>query len=139
MNNRIIVLNSPVNFIDPDGRFSFFHHGNWGGPGWAAGGWNSEAGLTKQDFQVPAIDARDACYKGHDKCIWKATQKGGSCGNTVSDQIESCDYALASCLKKISPFDPSFWVTIKGSEIDKLIPVTMEAEIVFEFLAPWYH
>jgi RHS repeat-associated protein len=56
----------------PEGHSGFYHYGNWGGPGWANGGWNYEDDPQPEpgslDY-VPPIDERDACYEKHDRCI----------------------------------------------------------------------
>ena len=41
-------------------------HGNWCGPGWTAGQWKDASELTKEDYDVPAIDALDQVCKDHD-------------------------------------------------------------------------
>lgn len=66
---------------------SFHHYGNWGGPGYAAGGYVKETELTLEDFNFPVKDARDACYRDHDKCIWE------------KHDIKECDHKAASCLR----------------------------------------
>jgi hypothetical protein len=38
--------------------------GNWGGPGWSAGRWCNDPGMT--DWDVPAIDDMDMLCKRHD-------------------------------------------------------------------------
>ncbi len=101
------VQNDPINWIDPNRLFQW--HGNWGGPGWTAGQEQPEANLTPVDLTVPAIDARDACYKQHDICI-----------NKNSCNIKNCDHELASCLRRLSPFTRDFWITSQGYPINAL-------------------
>lgn len=42
----------------------FPRYGNWGAPGWSAGGWNNDPALT--DWSVAAVDDMDAAFKRHD-------------------------------------------------------------------------
>ena len=86
----------------PRGHKGFHHYGNWGGPGWANGGWNSEDGLLPpyNESKKP-VDARDRCYKDHDYCI-AACVTGEDCPcpedkKKASDCIEKCDHELAAC------------------------------------------
>jgi RHS repeat-associated protein len=104
-NVYIYTGNNPINWTDPSGLFRW--HGNWGGPGWTAGQFKPESQLTPSDMKVPAIDDRDACYRGHDICI-----RNNSCG------IKSCDHELASCLRNVSPFNANFWITSQGYPVD---------------------
>lgn len=91
--------NSPAYTTDRLGLSGTFHwYGNWGGPGWANGGWNPESGPLPNpgdpDYRPP-LDDRDRCYEGHDRCI----NACGPCENQAqSDCIEGCDYVLAGCL-----------------------------------------
>ena len=39
-------------------------YGNWGGPGWSGGEWQSDTNLTKWD--VKPIDNMDAMFRDHD-------------------------------------------------------------------------
>jgi len=88
----------------PKGHKGFHHYGNWGGPGWADGGWNSENGLLPPyNESTPPVDERDKCYKDHDYCIAECVT-GEDCPcpedkKKVSDCIEKCDHALADCLR----------------------------------------
>jgi hypothetical protein len=66
-----------------------------------------EAQLTPADLKVPAIGARDECYKQHDMCIWR-----DPC------HIKICDNALASCLRTVSPLDLDSWITSEGYPLD---------------------
>ena len=97
------VQNSPVSDFDLNGLLSFHWYGNWGGPGWANGGWNPEDGPLPDpgdpDY-VPPIDERDACYEGHDRCIHGCPN--GPCPDdrkARSNCMEGCDHALAQCLR----------------------------------------
>jgi RHS repeat-associated protein len=114
-------LNNPVSWIDPFGLLKFRWHGNWGGPGWSAGQYKPESQLMPEDFEVPARDARDECYKEHDKCIWNCHRKQDkNCpdNSALSDCIEGCDHKLGNCLWKIPPWDKSWWRTSEGWWID---------------------
>jgi integrase/recombinase XerD len=83
---------------------SFHHYGNWGGPGWANGGWNSEDGLLPPyDESLAPKDDRDRCYKDHDyeiaDCV---TGKDCPCPEDkkkASDCIKQADHKLANCLR----------------------------------------
>ncbi len=136
--------NNPIKRIDPYGLLSFKWHGNWGGPGWAAGQYIAESDLSYQDFfQVPALDERDRCYRYHDMCIWAAIKnsKKNNCSNSqdLSDAIESCDHRLADCLRYISPFKLCFWYRHVGDDTSGLLPATVEAELIFDGVAPIIH
>ena len=81
----------------PKGHKGFHHYGNWGGPGWANGGWNREADdlppLPEDPFNppegsdfVPPVNNRDMCYVAHDYCINKCPsepQLPDGCGNPL--------------------------------------------------------
>ena len=77
---------------------SFRHYENWGGPGWANGGWNPEDGEIPEpgdEDYVPPTDERDACYEAHDRCINRCPD----CPEEAnSDCIEDCDVELSDCL-----------------------------------------
>lgn len=106
-NLYVFVYNSPANDFDRNGLLPFHWYGNWGGPSWANGGWNSEDGSLPDpgdsDYVSP-IDERDACYEAHDRCI-------NRCPSSVSDNpcyenkgarsdcVEACDHDLAQCLR----------------------------------------
>jgi hypothetical protein len=78
---------------------AFHHYGNWGGPGWANGGWNPEDGFLPLPgdprYKAP-VDKRDACYEGHDRCI-NGCPKCPIKEN--AECIQACDYKLAACLR----------------------------------------
>lgn len=86
----------------PENHEGFHHYGNWGGAGWANGGWNYEScPLPKPcdpDYKPP-VDDRDACYEEHDRCI-------NPCPAPTNDPrgatkcIRNCDHKLADCLRK---------------------------------------
>jgi hypothetical protein len=100
LNLYAYVDNDPVNLIDPLG-LKFRWHGNWGGPGWANGGWNPESGPLPDpgdpDY-VPPTDEQDACYEKHDRCIHDCPP----CPKKVNSKcIEDCDHKLHRCLNKI--------------------------------------
>jgi RHS repeat-associated protein len=88
----------------PPGHKGFHHYGNWGGPGWANGGWNYEDGMLPPfDESAPHTDERDLCYKHHDYDIAKC-ETGEDCPcpedkKKVSDCIEEADKKLADCLR----------------------------------------
>jgi len=98
----------------PPGHKGFHHYGNWGGPGWANGGWNSEDGLLPPyDESLAPKDDRDRCYKDHDyeiaDCV---TGKDCPCPEDkkkVSDCIEKADHKLANCLRDAGVRGPEPW------------------------------
>ena len=112
----------------------FYWHGNWGGPGWAAGRWVAESNLSDADRSVPAKDRRDACYKNHDFCVRDCSIP---CQNEVgTNKCRNCDYSLATCLRRIPPWDPSYW----GSDLTARYwtPFTAISESVwFDTLIPY--
>ena len=119
MNLYQAVGNNPVNFNDPLGLIRW--HGNWGGPNWTAGQDKAEAELTPEDERLPALDVRDACYKSHDISI-----RHDPC------HIRKHDHALARCLRNISPFETSFWMT------DQWMPVNVFRESIgFDTFIPY--
>lgn len=127
VNTYSYVGGNPVSKIDPLGLMDFHWHGNWGGPGWGAGKYIPESRLTPKDFNVPALDSRDACYKEHDRCINRAQCKNP--GNSITH----CDHALASCLRTIPPWRPEYWFT------DQWYPYNSSQEsIFFDTLIPWF-
>lgn len=101
----------------PESPASAFHHyGNWGGPGWASGGWRPEDGpLPKPGepgYNAP-VDARDICYQEHDYGI-------NDCPKCPKDKyrkcIQGCDHKLADCLRRAEVRGPEPWA------FDTLIP-----------------
>lgn len=97
---------SNVEFPDPDAGTprpgDFHHYGNWGGRGWANGGWNPETGDLPgpgdPGYNAP-IDARDACYEAHDRCI-------SGCPKCPEEALRecvagTCDPQLSSCLSEV--------------------------------------
>jgi len=101
LNLYAYVGNSPNNRTDPFGLLDFRYHGKWGGPGWANGGWNSESGSlpsTSDPNYVPPIDAEDACYEQHDRCVHDCPL----CPKSASSEcIERCDLNLHFCLNNL--------------------------------------
>ncbi len=97
---------------------TFRHHGNWGGPGWANGGWNLEDGHLPSPGDADYVEPegeRDACYEKHDRCI-------NVCPDCPeddrSDCIEDCDHDLADCLYDLN--NPLLWP--EAFLFDTLIP-----------------
>jgi len=145
------VQSNPINFIDPMGLLQFKYHGNWGGPGWAAGKEVKEAMLTKMDFDtVRATDDRDECYKGHDMCIWECyndMREEISCqeGWSLSNCIEDCDHVAGNCLLKIGPWQTCFWVTDRGNNEDGSqrlglpVPTPLEAGLFHTLIPIFIH
>ncbi len=81
---------------------SFWHYGNWGGPGWVNDDWGYESDPfpRKGDlgYKEP-IDARDNCYYYHDTCINDCYKMKCPTKTKMSDCVRACDHALASCLR----------------------------------------
>jgi RHS repeat-associated protein len=78
----------------------FHHYGNWGGPGWANGGWNSESGPLPDPGSpryVPPIDERDKCYEQHDRCIHNCPTSP----NHGNGRVRQCDHELHDCLNNL--------------------------------------
>lgn len=108
-NTPAINLPSPYGFPRPG---DFRHHGNWGGPGWAAGRYIPEGDLKESDFKVFHTDDRDLCYKNHDRCIWECHRDlCNKNDDKLNKCIRSCDYKLSICLYKIPRYNPSFYMT----------------------------
>jgi RHS repeat-associated protein len=108
------VFNNPVVFVDllglqtpgpaptPTPAPPGFHwYGNWGGPGWANGGWNRESGPLPNRGDpnyVTPIDERDRCYEQHDRCIHNSPSSpdhGNGC-------VRQCDHELHDCLNRLT-------------------------------------
>ena len=122
----------------PSDHRGFHHYGNWGGPGWANGGWNYESDPQPKPGDLgynPPWDARDACYEQHDRCISNCpdpnnyqkcppgrgsasqnAKRSAAAENAHSDCVESCDHQLASCLRKAG------YRGIESFMFDTLIP-----------------
>jgi RHS repeat-associated protein len=141
------VSNKPLELVDPFGLLGFRHHGNWGGPGWAAGREISESDLTEEHFSaVPATDDRDECYRGHDRCIWEEYQRQGDCldEKELSDAIEKCDHKLGNCLLSIPPWKLCHWVTdrgnnSKGEPMGIPLPAPVEAAMFHSAIPVFVH
>jgi len=104
LNTYLYALNSPANYFDPLGLFSFRWYGKWGGPGWASGSKRSESSRdlprkpSDEGYEEPE-DVRDNCYYGHDTCLNSCTY---ICNPSSRSQCRiSCDFALSSCLKNL--------------------------------------
>jgi RHS repeat-associated protein len=99
------VDNNVIDYIDPVGLLNFHWHGNYGGPGWSNGGWNSETDPNlpqpNQNGYVPPVpgDEEDACYQAHDYCIKNIGN--GSCPAPGSHPIRKCDAKLHQCLNNM--------------------------------------
>jgi RHS repeat-associated protein len=98
------VSNNPANYTDPQGLLSFRWYGNWGGPGWASGGWMNESdpNLPRNPGDPgynPPRDQRDNCYYGHDTCLNGCTY---ICNPSDRSNCRvQCDYNLSSCLQRL--------------------------------------
>jgi RHS repeat-associated protein len=98
------VSNNPSNYTDPQGLLRFRWYGNWGGPGWASGGWQNESDpklpRTPSDPGYnPPRDQRDACYYGHDTCLNGCTY---ICNPDQRSKCRvQCDYSLSNCLQSL--------------------------------------
>jgi len=98
-NSYAYVDGDSLNNSDPEGLWgSFFKwYGNWGGPGWASGGWRSESGPIpgpgQPGYHAP-IDAQDACYMLHDLCIHDIQM----CTIRGNPYVRQCDIRLHYCL-----------------------------------------
>lgn len=102
-----------------NGRADFRFHGNWGGPGWANGGWGSESGplpaVDDPQYVLPK-DPEDPCYEQHDRCIHDCPtcpSKGNAC-------VKNCDARLADCLWALP--SKSLRVRITAGLFDSFIP-----------------
>jgi RHS repeat-associated protein len=101
----------------PDGGFRY--HGNWGGPGWANGGWNPESGLLPRAGSrgyVPPTDPEDSCYEGHDRCIHDCPQ----CPTHGNGCVRECDCKLVICLGRLA--HQSFRIQATAWAFDTFIP-----------------
>lgn len=101
----------------PDSGFRY--HGNWGGPGWANGGWNPESGLLARPggrAYVPPVDPEDSCYEGHDRCIHDCP----GCPSHGNSCVRECDRKLVVCLGRL--VHPSFRIQATAWAFDTFIP-----------------
>jgi RHS repeat-associated protein len=123
--------NHPPSYYQPTviraapGDGAFHHHGNWGGPGWAAGKWIPERYLKESDFDVKPRDARDKCYWGHDKCIWQCYQDPCKNEEQLLACVRACDRELSACLHSLPMSSPHYWVTDQG------LPFSAESDANF--------
>jgi RHS repeat-associated protein len=79
----------------------FRWYGEWGGPGWASGGWRPEIGTIPAPGQfgyAGPIDAQDTCYMHHDMCLHDNTECPVAHGNLY---VHECDYRLRDCLNAL--------------------------------------
>jgi RHS repeat-associated protein len=98
----------PLDDVDPLGLQAFKFYGNWGGPGWANGEWRSEGNTLPSPGDAnyrPPIDAQDACYEGHDRCISRAVKARATLmcrkprtAKPKLNPIQVCDVRLSRCL-----------------------------------------
>jgi RHS repeat-associated protein len=104
----------------PPGAPGFHHYGNWGGPGWANGGWNSEDNLLPPyDESKKPVDKRDKCYKEHDYEIAACAGDDCPCSEDkqkASDCIEKADHKLSRCLENAGAGGVESWA------FDTIIP-----------------
>jgi RHS repeat-associated protein len=109
------VGNGPVGRVDPSGLLSFWWHGNWGGQGWCNGSWRPESGLPipapGAPGYKPPVDARDACYEKHDRCINRSHTVHGCYSRPA---VVICDKALAACLRAVGHGGIESWCFDNG-------------------------
>jgi RHS repeat-associated protein len=115
------VMNNPAKYIDefglcttpPWSSLDNFHwYGNWGGPGWASGGWNSESNVnmprnpSNPNYKEP-INKRDRCYYGHDTCLNDCTY---ICNPDARKNCRvECDKKLSNCLQNLPKSYTKTW------------------------------
>jgi RHS repeat-associated protein len=105
----------------PSGWFHWF--GNWGGPGWANGGWRSENDYLPKPGDLdykPPTGPRDSCYEQHDRCIHKCNEDDCKFKKFQSSKeycVRGCDHELATCLRKVSP-----WLQFEAAGFDTIVP-----------------
>jgi hypothetical protein len=102
----------------PPKEGDFYHYGNWGGNGWANGGWNPESGPLPNPGDPgykPPIDARDACYETHDRNIHACPPltPDGRVTPERSKCLVRADKRLHDCLRRLPadtiPFNVLIW------------------------------
>ena len=91
---------------------NFHWYGNWGGPGWASGGWNSESNVnmprnpSNPNYKEP-INKRDRCYYGHDTCLNDCTY---ICNPDARKNCRvECDKKLSNCLQNLPKSYTKTW------------------------------
>lgn len=106
-------------FYYHQGRFDFSYHGNWGGPGWANSRWLPESGplpASDSPSYYPPVDAEDACYEQHDRCIHSCP----TCPTRGNGCVRGCDTSLSFCLWRLP--HKSLRVRITAGLFDTFIP-----------------
>jgi RHS repeat-associated protein len=104
------VDGDPLASVDVSGLEQFHYYGNWGGPGWANGQKLNEGTdylpRPGDPSYRPPIDAQDACYESHDRCInrsdWQPGVKACMVRGAHGDQgVRMCDAKLSRCLSSL--------------------------------------
>ena len=93
------VLNDPTDLVDPTGKFSFYIHGNWCGPGWTGGQWESYdpahdiSGPSGPYYNGP-IDYTDSVCRDHDMCYYGCRRDHKCNKGARRNCMRQCDYSL---------------------------------------------
>jgi RHS repeat-associated protein len=96
----LYVDNNPVNWTDPYGLFKFWWWGDWGGPGYSGGKYQSTDDVAEEQ-KKKYRDARDLCYREHDYCYAGAVKETCKGGKKRDERLDACDRTLANCLLRL--------------------------------------
>jgi RHS repeat-associated protein len=94
------VLNDPTDLVDPTGLWgSFGIHGNWCGPGWTGGHWESydpahdTSGPSGPYYNGP-IDYTDSVCRDHDMCYYDCRRDHKCDQGSRRNCMRQCDHNL---------------------------------------------
>jgi RHS repeat-associated protein len=97
-------VNNPVILSDPLGLMSFHWYGNYGGPGWTNGRWESASDMDPNEIGPPTgpdpIDEQDACYMEHDRCFARCKRDYPCDEEGLRACKRGCDDELQACLRR---------------------------------------
>lgn len=104
-------------------------YGNWCGPGWSAGQWKDAKDLTKEDLQVPAVDALDMECKIHDTLLHDYPDQADAINKRFQDKASETGLigkAFGLAVKvggpspSMRPYDRSKALFPRGTSFDNL-------------------
>jgi RHS repeat-associated protein len=106
---------NPIQLFDPLGLLAVKTYGQWCGPGWTGGHWESYT--PKPDgYYLPPIDQVDAACKRHDICYYECRKEHPCEKSKRAECMTRCDRHLGSEMSDLKiPYSQSYanyWATL---------------------------